>query len=197
MASGNKIIYRNDFNPGETDYGEPGTCFIGYANNQKFYHNVLGMPEEWNKNGSLCDRAFEAKKGLSIDILVNVVGVEGAPGAWPDALVGVVVDADQMPDIYNDTSLSCQIAANSFVHGFAGTATGLTLTGSPVTSGISLGQFYKSAIKVLNDGKAQVSFNGQVVGVSAESVLGKFLRPYRSIFTAGGQMVVDSLVVRA
>lgn len=197
MANGNKIIYRNDFNPGEVDYGEPGTCTISYQGNQKIYRNLLGVPEEWNKNGSLCDKSFEAKKGLSVEILVKIDGVDGSPGAWPDMMIGCVVDSDSMPDLYNATALGAYVAANSFIHPFAGGSTGLTVSNTKITGGVSLGQFYKTKIEIGNDGKASIYWGDQLAGQTNESVLGKMLRPYRSAFTAGALLTVDSLIVRA
>jgi len=197
MASGNKIVYRNDFSPQDTAYGEPDTCTVIYQGSTQIIEVLASSPATWGLNGTLENRAFEATKKTSITIKTMVHPVAGTAGNWPDAMVGVVVDSDDMPDANYDNALALYIAANSFVHAVAGPGTGLTVNATPLTSGIVLGQYYTAEIKVLQDGRAQLLFNGHVCGETVESVLGKALRPYRNPYTPGAKLQFDSLVVRA
>lgn len=198
MGSGNKIIYRNDFNPQDTAFGEPDTCTVAYQGSTQIITVLPSSPATWGLNGTLENRAFEAKKGMTISIKTKVLPVLGTAGNWPDACVGVVVDSETMPDDANDDVLALYVAANSFVHALVGPSTGLTLTNAtPLMSGIVLGEYYEAKIEVLQDGRAALFFNGHKCGETAESVVGKILRPYRNPYTPGAVIQLDSLVVRA
>lgn len=191
------IIYRDDFTIKETNFGEPEKGIITYADSRKIFDVNTGITQpSWGEFGDLQDMGFEAKKGLEISLKVLFGPIAGTPDNWMDCMWGCVVDSEVMPDLYYTNALAFYLAPTSALVPIAGPGTGLTITGTAAPTSIALNTLYQTVMKVNNSGNLEFWFNGEKIGETAESVIGKMLMPYRNPYTLGAHFEIDSLVVR-